>query len=258
MQTENSLSSVRNALKILHSFTMNHPQKGVRELAKELGIGKSSVQRILITLASEGFVKKDNETNKYELGVSVLGLSSIVLANIELHTESLPEIKKLAERCQLTCHLVVLENLEIVYVHKEEGRYSINLPSYSGLYNHSHCTSSGKLLLAYSDPAFREVLIERGLTQFTPNTITNPTIFRDELRHIYKKGYSVSNEEFQIGVNSISTPIRDHSGKVIAAVNLVGSKSRLSKQRFSSFTKELKQTGVNISEKLGHGIMSKF
>ena len=81
------LSSVKNALKILRAFKMDQPQKGVRELAAELGLGKSSVQRILATLASEGFVTKDEETNKYELGISVLELNPLFSATLNCTTK---------------------------------------------------------------------------------------------------------------------------------------------------------------------------
>ncbi len=111
MEKDNVLSSVSNAIKILRSFKMEHPQKGVRELAAELGIGKSSVQRILVTLASKGLVRKNSETNKYELGLSVLELSSIVLAHLDLHAEALPVITKLANTLKETSHLAILDNL---------------------------------------------------------------------------------------------------------------------------------------------------
>lgn len=246
------LSSVKNTLKLLRSFKMEKPQRGVRELAEELGMGKSSVQRILTTLASEGFVNKNEETNKYELGISVLELSSIVLGQIDLHNEALPIIKQLADKCNETAHLAVLDNDQIVYLSKVESRSSIKLPSHSGLHNHVHCTSSGKLLLAFGEPEKVEVIIEKGLPKFTPNTITDPSAFRNELINIKKRRYSVSNGEFTVGVTSVSAPIRDHTGKVIAAINLVGPSSRINKPRIDYFAEELLHAGELISEKLGY------
>jgi IclR family transcriptional regulator, KDG regulon repressor len=107
-------------------------------------------------------------------------------------------------------------------------------------------------LLAYNDPSVLELIIDRGLTKFTPNTITDPVLFRNELAKIYEKGYSVSFEELRIGVISISAPIRDHTGKVIAAINLVGPSHRFSKQRINLFANELIRAGEIISERLGY------
>lgn len=251
-EQENVLSSVRNALKVLSSFKMEQPQKGVRELAEELGLGKSSVQRILATLASEGFVKKNKETNKYELGVSVLELSSIVLGHLDLHNESLPIIKSLVEKWNETSHLSVLEDLKVVYLCKVESDNSIKLITHSGRHNPPHCTSSGKLLLAHSDPSLLEVIFKRGLEKFTPNTITDPELFRKELAEIYERGYSVSFEELRMGVISVSAPIRDHTGKVTAAINFVGPTHRFSKQRINLLANELIRAGEIISERLGY------
>lgn len=251
-EQENVLSSVKNTLRILRSFSMEQPQRGVRELADELGIGKSSVQRILVTLASEGFVKKNTETNKYELGVSVLQLSSIVLGHLDLHNEALPIIKNLVEKCKETSHLAVLDDLQIVYLCKVEDTNPIKMTTYSGLHNPAHCTSSGKLLLAYSDPSLLELVINRGLPRYTANTITDPDKFRKELADIYERGYSVGNEELRPGVISVSAPVRNYTGQVVAAINFVGPSHRFSPQRIKFFAAELIRSGQIISERLGY------
>ena len=248
----NVLSSVKNALKILRAFKMNQPQKGVRELAAELGIGKSSVQRILVTLASEGFVTKDEETNKYELGVSVLELNSIVLSHLELHNEAIPTIKNLVEKCRETSHLVVFKDDEIIYLCKVESRDSTEIESHSGLHNYPHCTSSGKLLLAHSEPSYVEAFLKKGLIKVTSKTITDPALFQNELASIRKKGYSVSVGEYMEVSTSVSAPIRDYTGKVIAAINIVGPSNRISKQHINYFATELIKAGESISEKLGY------
>lgn len=251
-QQKTVLSSVSNAIKILQAFKMDEPQKGVRELATELGIGKSSVQRILATLATEGFVRKNEETNKYELGLSVLGLSSIVLNHIDLHNESIAIITNIANKCKETSHLAVLDNLQVVYLCKVESGDSIKLPTYSGLHNYTHCTSSGKLLLAHSKPFLVDAILKNGLERLTPTTITDPNDFLHELQKIRKNGYSVSLGEFRPGVSSVSAPVRNHAGKVIAAINLVGPSARFSERRIRYFASELIRSGELISERLGY------
>ncbi|WP_235846948.1 IclR family transcriptional regulator domain-containing protein [Neobacillus soli] len=82
--------------------------------------------------------------------------------------------------------------------------------------------------------------------------MTDPDVFRQELKTIINQGYSVSDEEFNLGVTSVSAPVRDHTGKVIAAINLVGPSSRFSKQRIYYFASELIRSGDLISERLGY------
>ncbi|WP_078429333.1 IclR family transcriptional regulator [Alkalihalobacterium alkalinitrilicum] len=251
-ENTNHLSSVKNTLKILRAFEMGKPQKGVRELASELNMGKSSVQRILATLASEGFVRKNEETNKYELGVSVLELSSIVLGNLDIYTEAQSIIKSLAEKSKETSHIAIFQGDKVVYLCKEESDQSINLVSYPGLHNYAHCTSSGKLLLAYSRESFVEQIILGGLNKFTDYTITSPEIFKKQLSIIRKNGFSISREEFRKGVTSFSAPIRDHTGNVVAAINIVGPSVRMTNQRINILLKDLIRAGELISEKLGY------
>jgi IclR family transcriptional regulator, KDG regulon repressor len=251
-EQEKMLSSVKNAIRILRAFKMEKPQKGVRELANELGLGKSSVQRILTTLASEGLVQKNKETNKYELGLSVVELSSIVLGHIDLHTESHPILTDLANKCGETAHLAILDGNQVVYLDKVESKTSNKVASHLGLHNYAHCTSSGKLLLAHSGNYLVDLVIQNGLAAITPKTIIDPDRFRQELKTILKNGYSASIDEYTIGRTSVSAPVRDHTGKVIAAINLVGPSSRISKQRIQYFASELIRSGQLISERLGY------
>src|SRR5690606_12268721 len=143
------------------------------ELARELDIGKSSVQRILTTLAANGFVRKNEETNKYELGISVLQLSSIFLEQIDLHQEALPIVTKLAHTHNETSHLAILENLKVVYLCKVESNDSMKLVTHTGLHLDTHCTSSGKLLLAHSEPSLVDTFLRSKPMQFTSATITD-------------------------------------------------------------------------------------
>ena len=246
------LSSVSNAILILKAFSMDEPQKGVRQLATELGLGKSSVQRILTTLLHHGFVRKNEETNKYELGLSVLELSSIFLGHIDLHHETLPIVTKLAHTYNETSHLAILDKLTVVYLSKVESKDSVKLVSHSGLHNHTHCTSTGKLLLAHSEPYLVDTVMRNGLTKFTTNTITDRETFLNELKKIKQQGYSVSNSELRGDVSSVSAPIRNYSGKVVAAINLVGPSVRYTRSRIQLYARELIRASELISEKLGY------
>ncbi|WP_087974908.1 IclR family transcriptional regulator [Oceanobacillus rekensis] len=252
LESKKLLSSVNNSMRVLRAFTMDQPQKGVRELAKELDIGKSSVQRILTTLAANDFVRKNEETNKYELGISVLELSSIFLEHIDLHHEAFPIVTKLAHTHKETSHLAILDKLHVVYLCKVESQHSVQLSSHSGLHLHTHCTSSGKLLLAHSDPYLVEAFMRNSPMKFTSTTITDRDEFYNELKRIRKQGYSVSRGEYRKDVTSVSAPILDHSCNVIAAVNLVGPSNRFTKPRIQFFARELLNAGELISEKLGY------
>src|SRR3954449_5134672 len=114
----NYLSSVKNALRILNSFTMDEPEKKVSDISSSLGLNKSTVSRTMTTLASEGFVFKDPETKKYRLGLSILSLSGIVNNNMDIYRESQPVLNRLVENIGETAHISVLDNLDVIYLQK--------------------------------------------------------------------------------------------------------------------------------------------
>ncbi len=252
MTQTNRLSSVKNALRILRSFTMEQPEKRITDLARELGISKSAVSRIMATLASEGFVTKNEETGQYRLGVSVLTLSSIFIASLDLYQESLPVLKRLVEETGEAAHIAVLEGTEIVYVNKVDSHHPIQILTHTGRRNPAYCTSTGKVLLAYQRDEIVEAVINKGLEAYASNTITDPEQLRRSLAKVREDGYAVSISEIMDGVTSIGVPVRDYTGRVVAAVSIVGTNQHINKKTIPSFLQHVLRAGQEISERLGY------
>lgn len=251
-KNKNHLSSVRNALRMLKAFSMDEPEKSVSELAETLNINKSTVSRTMATLASEGFVYKDPDTNKYRLGLSIISLSGIINNNTDIFNESQPVLNRLVESCGETAHISVLDNDEIIYLQKVECNHPVRILTHVGKRNPAYCTSSGKVLLAFSDDDIVERVIAKGLKKFTKHTITNPTKLREHLQEIRVKGYAHSLEEFNEGVSSIATPIYDYTGKVVSALSVVAPKQRLNNLKLKDITKKTINASKAISERLGY------
>lgn len=251
-QEDQHLSSVKNALRILLSFTMDEPEKKISDLSESLGLNKSTVSRTMSTLASEGFVFKDPETKQYRLGLSILSLSGIVNNNMDIYRESQPVLNRLVEKTGETAHISVLDNNEVIYLQKVECNHPVRFLTYVGKRNPPYCTSSGKVLLAYSHEEVVETVIEKGLKQFTKNTITNPQKLRDHLKQIKENGYVISKEEILEGVHSIAAPVYDYRGRVIAAVAIVGPKQRIQQSKVHSFAQNVMGAAMEISNRMGY------
>jgi IclR family transcriptional regulator, KDG regulon repressor len=248
----NYLSSVKNALRILNSFTMDEPEKKVSDISSSLGLNKSTVSRTMATLASEGFVFKDPETKKYRLGFSILTLSGIINSNMDIVRESQPILNKLVETLGETAHISIFDHLEVVYLQKVECNHPVRFLTHVGKRNPPYCTSSGKVLLAYSSPDIIEAIINQGLKQYTKNTITDPDKLRSHLNEIREHGYAYSVEEFSEGVITIAAPIYDYTGKVIAALSVVGPKQRIQQQKIPFFAKKVMSASTEISQNMGY------
>jgi len=245
------LSSVKNALRLLRSFSLEEPEKKVTDLAAELGIGKSTVSRLLTTLASEGFVIKDKETQKYRLGLTVLHLNTVATSILEVHRESQPILERLVNDIGETTHIAVLDGMDVVYLNKVECNHPVQILSHVGRHNPIHCTSSGKVLLAYQSEEVINRVIEFGLKKYTSKTITEGEDLRAALQTVREQGYSISIEEILEGVASIAAPIRDYTGKVAYALTAIGPAHRMNPYSLSTIQK-VKHAAKEISESLGY------
>lgn len=244
------LSSVKNALLIMRSFTIDEPEKKVTDLALSLNLGKSTVSRLLSTLASEGFVVKNPETNKYRLGLSILNLNTIVTSNIEINRDSEPILRELVNEVKETAHIAVLEGTDVVYLYKVDCKHPVQILTHIGKRNPVHATSSGKVLLAHRAEDVIHNLIDNGLYGYQNNTITNPEQLRDCLNLVKKQGFATSSEELLDGVVSVAAPIRDYTGKVVYSVSVTGPEHRMNPQNPALVNKVIK-AAKDISENLG-------
>lgn len=246
-----TLSSVKNALRLLQCFSLDEPEKKVTDLALSLGLAKSTVSRLLSTMASEGFVIKDTETKKYRLGLSILNLNTIITSNLEVTRESEVILKKLVEEVKETAHIAVLEDTHIVYLNRVECSHPVQILSHIGRRNPLHCTSSGKVILAHQPEKFIHQYLEDGLKAYTERTICAPAKLRETLEKAKKQGYSISSEELRDGVTSIAAPIYDYTGKVNYALSVIGPIHRMNPDN-PLLIKKVKQAAADISESLGY------
>ncbi len=251
-QEDQHLSSVKNALRILKSFSMDEPEKKISDLASSLGLNKSTVSRTMATLASEGFVFKDPDSKKYRLGLSILSLSGIVNSNMDVYQESQSILNKLVDSIGETAHISLLDNLEVIYLQKVECNHPVRFLTHVGRRNPPYCTSSGKVLLAYADDSVVEAVINKGLNKFTKHTITDPNQLRSHLLEIRQNGFTCSLEEYHEGVNSIAAPIYDHRGRVTAALSVVGPKQRIQSHRVQGLAKKIIHAATEISDRMGY------
>lgn len=245
------LSTVKNALRILNSFTLETPEKRVSELAVELGIGKSTISRLLSTLASEGYVIKDSDNQTYRLGLKILELNSIVSTQLEINRAARSVIKNLVKETGEAAAIAILED-EVVDIEQIEGTHPEPILTYIGSRSPVHCTGSGKLLLAYHEQANLCHVLERGLTPYTPNTATDPDVLRKQLAGIRESGFSYCESEHLEDVASFSAPIRNYSNIVVAALTLIGPLPRMQKHSFTGLKSKVIKAAKEISRNLGY------
>ena len=246
------LSSVKNALRILRSFTVANPVRRVSDLAEEIGGSKSTVSRLISTLVSEEFLAPDRDTAGYRLGYSVLTLGGALTSTSELYREVAPVLNDIVLQTGESAHVAVLEGQDVIYLNKNAGPYYSNIMTSVGAHNAAYAASSGKVMLSEADPEVIDQIFEEGVKAFTEHTITNPIKFKKELDKVRRQGYAISIEEISKNNYSIAVPVRDQSGKIACAITVVGPLSRVNKGKLEQFIKIMKAAAFDASERLGY------
>ncbi|WP_019241905.1 MULTISPECIES: IclR family transcriptional regulator [Bacillus] len=247
------VKSVDRALTIITLVSQSKEGLGVTELASHLELNKSSIFRLLSTLVSHGFIEQDVETKKYKLGYKYLELSSMLLESIDLRSQAKPFLEELEALTNEVIHLVVFDQGEVVYIEKLEGNETLRTHSKVGRRAPVHCTSVGKVILAYlPTQEVISILEKTGLPKHTENTIVDKESFLIELRKIRNQGYGVEIEENEPGITCIAAPVFDNRGSITAAVSISGPSFRMTDKRLIELSPLIKEIGEKISNRMGY------
>ncbi len=247
------LGSVRTAARVLRAFSGADTALGVAELARRIGISKSTAHRVLATLAAERLLEQDATTGKYRLGLSLYELGSAVSEHVDLHQAALPVLTTLRHRTGEMVHVAVLDRLEVVYVERLESHHMLPVFRRVGHRLPAHLTSSGKALLAALPRDVLEARLEgHVLVARTPKTITNRTALLAELDRVARRGWASNIEEGQLGVSSVGAPVRGPDGAVMAAVSVVGDVTRLRGAALHQAAALVVEAAAVISGRLGY------
>jgi DNA-binding IclR family transcriptional regulator len=247
------IQSVLTSIDVLDCFSREEQNLGISDISRKLGLNRSRVHRILLTLEEKGFVVKDPGTMKYRLGLKLFQLGHLVEEQIEIRHCAHPYMQKLVNETEETVNLNVIYNGKRMSIKKIESPHDIRqavtlgkmLPLYSG--------APGKVLMAFlPSDKLEDYLKETELQLAGPNTITDRDELLQELEKIRKCRYAISREETYLGAFSIAAPVWDFSGNVTAALSVTGPVSRFSDDRIREFVPLVINAARSISVELGY------
>jgi DNA-binding IclR family transcriptional regulator len=246
------VESADRVLRVLEAFAPNERDASLADIAERVGLPKSSVHRLLVTLIGHGFVERDAGTRRYRLGVRLFELGSAAIHERGLHNAAHPVLEELSLRTSETCHLAVLSGTEAVYVYKVDGASSMTMSSRVGGRAPCHATSIGKVLAAWaSDDLFRQ-LRSHGMQRFTDSTITTASALEAELERVRGRGYALDLEELEEGLRCIAAPVREQSGRVVAALGIAGPRRRFEDEHLASLVPIVVEAAAALSRNLGY------
>ena len=248
-----SINSIIRASRILKCLSGAKTHFKMSELARHLGLDRSTTYRILLSLERTGFVEKDEEGGTYSLGLAAFEIGNAYLRQRDLIQVSKPIMADLAQIVQETVHLAVLSDTEIVYVDKVDSPRSLGVMSKIGQRGPVYCTALGKTLLAFQpEDEQSRIVREIKLAPLTPRTITSKQKLMEELKRIRKQGYALDRREIEEDVECVGAPIRNHIGEVIAALSISGPQRKIDTPMERQYVSQVMEAAALVSSKMGY------
>ncbi|OHE64864.1 MAG: IclR family transcriptional regulator [Treponema sp. GWB1_62_6] len=246
------MSAVSRAFVIVEKLALVS-SSNLEELARTTRLAKPTVYRFLNTLRELGYVRKD-DADRWFLTMKLFAVGSKALDHIELAKVARPVAERLSADLGETVHMGVLEeeDEEAVYVLKIESKYTIRMYSRVGKKIPLYCTAIGKVLLADLDDGARASRIaSTKLVPFTPRTLRDAKALEAELERIRLEGIGCDAEEHETGISCLAAPIRDNSGRAVAAVSASWPMFRFQEERRAEYEARIKAAAAEISAVLG-------
>ena len=241
--------------KIIALFNKKNTRLTVQEISERLGYNKTSTYRIIRNLEEVAYLERVSGTQDYKLGFALHHIGTLAESYGPLLSVAHPLLTELAESCDETVHLAVLQDGQPLYIDKIESKSRVlHIQSRVGSKLPGHCSGVGKVLLAFLDAKkVNNIVAKWGLRKCTKNTITDALKLSEELEQIRQNGYAIDNEEIEYGLKCIAAPICDKDGVVIAAASISAPKERVD-QELSNFKSKIIETtkaiGIEYEKKI--------
>lgn len=253
-KTSYTIESLQRGLRVLALFNRETPALSFSQIKDKVGLNKSTAYRILYTLEEAGYLERDPETRLYRPGLKVLQLGFTAISNLEIRQVTRPFLRQLAEEVGRTASLSVLDGMEVVYIDRMRYREVIGVMLGPGSRIPAYCASLGKAMLAFLPlEDLRQRLNGINFVPCTDNTITNRADLEADLAEVRRRGFSINDEEWVLGLRSTAAPIIDENGAVIGAINVSVPTAEVSyEELLSRISPVVRATAVQISAKLGY------
>lgn len=247
--------AVTRALDILELFLDGDGTLSAPEITRRLDLPRTTVHELVTTLAARNYlVPLPDQPGRYRLGVRPYQLGSRYAEQLDLAAEGQQVARSVAETCDETVHVAILEGVDVIYIAKVDSTHAVRMVSAAGRRLPAHCTSVGKMLLASLPEGELEARLPAAepLAAMTPNSLTEPAALREALADIRERGTAVEERESNPDVNCVAAPVRNSSGQTVAALSISVPTIRWSEERRGELEELAVKGAGELSARLGH------
>jgi DNA-binding IclR family transcriptional regulator len=255
MADDPGVRSVARAAAILELFTVDRPALTLSEIGAGAGLSKTTAHRLLGTLRSLELVQVEPESGRYRLGLKLLQLGSLVLHGMELVSEAGPLLQRLVDETHETAFLTVPDGDASLCLRRLDGRHSVRvLFLETGKRLAFNAGAGPRVLLAHMPPEERRRLVADHSVRMTPNTLVSVEDLERDGEIIRRQGFSFSREDVSLHACAVGAPVRDHSGKVVAALSISGIVQRFSDEQVPGLAEAVMRAGEELSRRMGYQV----
>lgn len=246
---------LERGLRILAEFSAREPVLGAPELSRRIGIPRTTTFRLLQTLEALGFIERANGDKQYRLSVAVLRLGFEYLSSLELTDFGTPVLERLRDATGLSTHLLIRDERDVVFVAKAQTRE----PMFSSVKVHvgtrlpAHATVHGQVLMGdLTLGELRALYPEKQLERYTDRTPATVADLYARVREFAEQGYAVSEASFETGISVVSAPVRDQSGRIVAALTATVPRSDIGEAERTPLVASVCAAAMDLSTRLNY------
>jgi DNA-binding IclR family transcriptional regulator len=230
----------------------SHGECGIRDMARQMSLSPTVVHRLVTSLVEEGFLARNDENGRYRVGAQAFEVGRAFLRFARIESCAPPIMRQIVEGGDYNAFLGIMRGSHVVYLSAMQDNGPINVRMAPGSEAPLHSTAMGKILLAElgDEEILQRVFFYEKTKMGADATIDTKQLLK-EINVARKAGYSVADDEAFRGIISVGVPVRDYTRKVIAALSLAISRSRLSEEQLPALIEAALDVGARISHSLG-------
>jgi IclR family KDG regulon transcriptional repressor len=232
MKNDYTVPAVHRAIQVIEMLAAAHEPISLAEVSKRLGVPKSSMFRILLTLEQRSIVIQDHDRKVFALGMKLLDWGNAALEKIDLKTIAHPHLLRLAHETKESFYLTILDDSEVIIIDRADSPEVWKMVARLGQRSPVHATASGQVLIADLNQGQLDKIIDRvGLKKYTPKTIVSLTKLRKRIADVRTTGFAIADREYKPDLFAAAVPIYDHRGSAVAALMTALPSERVEKNK---------------------------
>jgi IclR family pca regulon transcriptional regulator len=240
------MATLAKGLAVLGAFGRQRPAMTLSEAAEVADLSRAAARRVLRTLSMLGYVERQGR--HFSLSPRILEFGFAYLSTQSWIERALPLMRELSERLGESCSAAILQGHDIVYVARVPARIMSAALAVGSRLPALH-TALGRVLFGYLDEAeiWRRLKAQR-IEAYTPQSITDLQALFDRIRADRVQGFSIVDEELELGLRALAVPVLDRAGQAVGAINLSTHSTRTTRNEMRErFLPELNRIANQIS-----------